>query len=922
MTIDLVPFFQKFAHFSSKDIVITPNRRISAWLNRQLDSYKVQCNESETTWQSINIIPLSTWLDGLYEEARDIASVDTQWASLPVSMGLAALVLSPTQEKAVWEQVIANQEKDWIKPEGAAKQALQAWAVLNRWSRTEAMSEWDINDNTHLFQSWLADFKNRCNEKGWISQVESLAIIKDCIEAGILTINGSLSFYGFDELEPAVKGILSAIEKKGGSYCHLAFENVSNTSVSRCYQDKDTEIEAALQWLVTSNAKKPKANYCVVAPDIADDRALIERVCKRLLQPTNFVHPGENTWRNRINVSAGSPLGSFGVVADAVLLLEMLCNPLVREGWGTLMRSPYWIAGSQRFSRCSQFSDTLVEAKAEKLSVESVTEKYQELFKSDNKSPEYASRHGEGKDPLLEGLEQAALLSVSGKKSFSEWSTIMPQLLYKLGWPGKRSLSSQDYQLKEKFFEQIHLLALFDEVAPKVSLVQALRRLKTALSETMFQIKTEQAPMQVLGVLEASGLHFDGIWVLSSDDQHWPASPAPNPFISQHLQRAEGMPNASAEKELAYASFILNAFTKTSSSTIFSWHLLQGDSEFNISPLLAGYPVEDLPVEDLTPAFTDTHEGLLDIPLDNPLVYKVDDIAGELPEGSKVKGGASIIKAQAQCPFRAFALYRLGAKSVDPMEEGLSPAERGELLHGCLENFWRVCVSSERLHQWIEEKETLLKHIESSVSNAITSFCESTPGINEVFLTLEKTRLERLVLYWLVNVEAERTSFIVTSLEQSETLPVKHLEVTVKADRIDLVEGQYTVIVDYKTGQKSRTAWKGERPDDPQLPLYAIKHRKDVDGVVFAVVKQGESAIKGEVDDAVTLLKGRGTKSIGHVEDWPKHMEGWDVVLSKLAEDFSAGVAKVDPKKATSCDYCELTPLCRRKEESSQGDGM
>jgi len=129
-----------------------------------------------------------------------------------------------------------------------------------------------------------------------------------------------------------------------------------------------------------------------------------------------------------------------------------------------------------------------------------------------------------------------------------------------------------------------------------------------------------------------------------------------------------------------------------------------------------------------------------------------------------------------------------------------------------------------------------------------------------------------------------------------------------------LVEGQHTVIVDYKTGQKSRTAWKGDRPDDPQLPLYAIKHRDDVHGVVFAVVKQGGSGVKGEMDEAVSLIDGRNTTSIGKIEDWPTHVDNWDRVLTTLADDFSAGVATVDPKNKSSCDYCDLTTFCRRKE--------
>ncbi|OUR88425.1 hypothetical protein A9Q81_24110 [Gammaproteobacteria bacterium 42_54_T18] len=902
MTYDLLQISPEFAHILASDMVITPNRRISAWLNRQLDRHNTQNHKVGEAWQSINIIPLSTWLDNLFDEARDNIAANTQWIDLPVVGVLSSLVLSSSQEKAVWEQVIKRQGKDWIKPGGAAKQAQQAWSVLNRWAEIDDLARWDVNDNTHLFLGWLEDFKQTCQQNGWVSQAESLPVIKHCIDQGVLRVKGTLYFYGFDELEPAVKAVVEAFERQGsGKPVYLAFGKTDNASKSRSYADKNVEIEAALQWLVGANRANPDASYCVVAPGIADDRAQIERVCKRLVQPESYSHPGLNTWRDQINVSAGSPLGSFGIVADALLLLSMLAKPIYRDDWGTLLRSPYWEVSAQRFSHCSLFADKLVEAKSEKLSINVVEERYRKLLERGNRSTE--------SDPLLSALQIAGKANVVGNKRFSEWAVIITDLLESLGWPGRRSLSSQDFQLKEKFFEQLRILAMFDEVVGEVAFFHVVRHLKQALNEAMFQIKTEQASMQVLGVLEASGLHFDGIWVMSSDDQHWPASPAPNPFICQHLQRSNGMPNASAEKELAYASFILSAFTKTASSTIFSWHQFDGDNEFNISPLLTAYPVEECLNDG---AFDAPNDSLLTI--DTPIIEMIDNKAEALPEGAKVKGGASIIKAQALCPFKAFAMYRLGAKTVEEVEEGLSPAERGELLHLCLENFWRDCESSDQLHVLLSNQDELQTQIFSNVSLAVERFCEQTPGLNETFLVLEKKRLEKLVLYWLINVEAKRTPFKVSSLEQSETLSVSHLEVTVKADRIDLVEDQHTIIVDYKTGQKSRTAWKGDRPDDPQLPLYAIKHRDDVQGVVFAVVKQGDSGVKGEMDEAVSLIEGRSTTSIGKIEDWPTHVDNWDRVLTTLADDFSAGIATVDPKNKTSCDYCELTTFCRRKE--------
>ena len=117
MTYDLLQISPEFAHILASDVVITPNRRISAWLNRQLDQHNARNHEAGEAWKSVNIIPLSTWLDNLFDEARDNVAVNTQWIDLSVTGVLSSLVLSSSQEKVVWEQVIKRQ--GWPTPVAA-----------------------------------------------------------------------------------------------------------------------------------------------------------------------------------------------------------------------------------------------------------------------------------------------------------------------------------------------------------------------------------------------------------------------------------------------------------------------------------------------------------------------------------------------------------------------------------------------------------------------------------------------------------------------------------------------------------------------------------------------------------------------------------------------------------------------------------
>ena len=53
-----------------------------------------------------------------------------------------------------------------------------------------------------------------------------------------------------------------------------------------------------------------------------------------------------------------------------------------------------------------------------------------------------------------------------------------------------------------------------------------------------------------------------------------------------------------------------------------------------------------------------------------------------------VQGGSGVLTSQSQCPFKAFATARLGAKDWEPAEVGLSAIQRGQILHAVLHSIW------------------------------------------------------------------------------------------------------------------------------------------------------------------------------------------------------------------------------------------
>jgi hypothetical protein len=96
----------------------------------------------------------------------------------------------------------------------------------------------------------------------------------------------------------------------------------------------------------------------------------------------------------------------------------------------------------------------------------------------------------------------------------------------------------------------------------------------------------------------------------------------------------------------------------------------------------------------------------------------------------------------------------------------------------------------------------------------------------------------------------------------------------------------------------------GERPAEPQLPLYLLGIEGEVGGTAYAHLRTGCCAFKGLGDFAFAA-------GIGIEQDWPAMKAQWRHVLTDLAEQFKLGCALVDPRDDKVCRLCDVMPFCR-----------
>ncbi|MDQ7058816.1 MAG: PD-(D/E)XK nuclease family protein [Ghiorsea sp.] len=237
---------------------------------------------------------------------------------------------------------------------------------------------------------------------------------------------------------------------------------------------------------------------------------------------------------------------------------------------------------------------------------------------------------------------------------------------------------------------------------------------------------------------------------------------------------------------------------------------------------------------------------------------------------------------------------------------GLTAAEQGTLLHAALEYFWKQTKNSTVLLQYINDG-SLDQHIQAAATHA---WSDIRRLISQDIKSLETQRLQQLMQQWL-HFESTREPFTVTGFEFWQTVTLgtsSALVLHTKIDRSDQTASGHRIIIDYKTGLVSANKALGDRPDEPQLPIYymaAQSANMQVDALAFAQVRNGELKFDGFSQESDILPKLKAYKPRNdQPEDWQALTEHWQDTLNNLADEFMAG-----ERRCYSKDQPKLAPI-------------
>jgi len=900
-------------------LVLCATRRLAQSLQLQYDQGQARAGLGR--WDSLDARTLGQWFAALTETLQ--LGGDEHWLKAHPDLDLH--LLDGFSERLLWERIInaslAEGEQSLFDTAAMAATAAEAHAIAAGWKLK--IDTTFASDETKRFLAWRKDFLAECGKRGLIDETRQHQALLGLLAADRcpLPLPRQVLFVGFDRYTPIEQELQRLLQERGVVLDELdtGIDDSDGAQQAVSYPDTAAECLAAALWARDQLAARPQAKLGIVIPDLAGCRDLIQDTLDDILAPW-AIRPAGAEGTRPYNISLGRVLGRYPLIATALELLRRITAPkaVEQEVFSQLLRSPYWSAGSTEADARARIEAGLREGVAPKATLR----RYLSFVAF------YAERHTLAVPQLLHHLQALvqAADSLPKRKPPSHWAELFLSLLDQTGWLAERTLSSQEYQTRQALLEETRKLAGLDALLGEVNAAIALKHLLQLCGERVFQPKTQGNPtIQVLGLLETTGLSFDALWVMGMTDGAWPPPARPNPLLPAELQRDRRTPNASATVQLEFAATVQRRLRRSAPEVVFSWPRGEGASELRPSPLLGNhFPAEAKETPPSPHWASRRHEDAFAPPMD-------DHIAPAVAEGETVQGGTWLLRAQAICPAWAYFQYRLGAKKLETPVEGLDPAQRGSLVHDTLEHFWKRVQSLQGLQALDEDarRDAVLAAID-----AVLAEHDEDPrreSLKPRFRALERQRILRLVLGWLA-VELQRSqAFTVVACEASVRVEIEGIAANMQIDRIDRLEDGRLLVIDYKTGAAIDTKnWASERITEPQLPIYAaIAQPADnaIAAVVFAKVLLDDPSFigLGEEDGLLPKVAGinskAGRKLFADAErfpDWASVLEHWRQRIAAIAREVKAGEAAVSFRDEKDLRYCDVLPLLRLAERKAQ----
>jgi len=808
--------------------------------------------------------------------------LDHLWSEAIVSGAENRLLLNEAQEHSLWVDIVSNGEATLTSADSLADLAHKAWTLASAYNAAGRLRATANTHDTITFANWAEAFTRACERNRYLSRAALELALAHHIGTGDLAAPPTLTLTGFAGLTPAQTTLLEALDNAGTIVTEHALDvSPSPDSIRAVFAapGEQDELRSAAHWIRTFLQQHPVGRVGVILPD-PDDAATLEATFRDVLAP-ELQSIGADLSSTPWEFPAGTPLTSLPLISTALDLAHWAHSALELGKVSGLLLSPYLGAPTER-DNTAQF-DARILRRARLLRPEIDLPSLIQLAQTSPLAPAWLK-------PLHQFLTKSPNLDTP--RTFSDWAEFLRSLIASTGFPGVRTLTSLEYHATQAWDSLLDQLSTLDFHGRRVPYSIFLHTLTRQANAAAFTPPSTNAPVQVLSPAAATGLTFDALVLTRATDANYPPAERTNPLLSFALQASLEMPGTTQPRDMAsllnLATNILATYTPQTS-----------EGAQHLAPMLANLSWPEVVPEPGAPSH----------PLKKIFIADSEPLP-PLPT-TEVEGGARVLKLQAACGFLAFSELRLHSTELDTQLPGFDALESGNFLHRALQSFWAEVGSQQNLRNMSAGERDHL--ITRCVDQAVSHKLRIETRWDAAYLDLQKERLRTVLRRW-TEAELERGPFEVIGLEQQAEVEAGPLTLSVRVDRIDRVTGGH-LFVDYKTGASANPSqWEDARPEEPQLPLYALLSQPgELKGVAFAKVRAGKGMSWQGYQSDPGILPMKRPRTV----DLDLAIETWRTTLASLAQDFASGVADVNPKDfAVNCTRCTQRLLCRINPES------
>jgi RecB family exonuclease len=439
-------------------------------------------------------------------------------------------------------------------------------------------------------------------------------------------------------------------------------------------------------------------------------------------------------------------------------------------------------------------------------------------------------------------------------------------------------------------------------------------------------METASSPrgLTLLDVSSAAYADVDELRILGLVESDWPERSRRSIFYPASLLAQLGWPNETdrlAATRARFRDLLRLPRLRVSLSTF----ILENDTIVSPSPFLEEVDTCGLAIERqsaASPTRVFVHEALVESPPDDGALGETaaqwlalrrsrspaGDDAFHGAGGPRAPGAYAVshLERYLECPFKYFAAHVLRLDEERDDESGLSPQERGQLMHAVFEDFFEAwngrggkAITAANLAEAVEL-------FESVAEATIASLPEADRALERTYLLGSAAAAglaERAF-----NFEIEQEIAVIERLLEHRLDGAfdfagagdpRRLQLRAKADRIDLLQDGTLRVIDYKLGRAPKSARA------LQLPVYGVcaeQHLEGRHGRSWTVSRAGYVAFK-EKNSFVSLGVSSSLKEAME--------EGQERLLAAVG-GVERGEFPPRPEEPFLCSRCGYSGVCRK----------